>query len=81
MNHEDRILGVNEVNDLKIPTLAGLSPNQPFLVIHLHGIRSPRLVNDEFGFLGRDVVLGNLVAIPLDPPELVGHARPSSQLQ
>jgi hypothetical protein len=35
------------------------------------------MVNDEFGFFRLDVVLGNLVAIPLDPPEVMGHALPS----
>ena len=72
------IINVNEVNDLKIPTRAGLSPHQPFLIIYFHGIRSPRIVDDEFRFLGVDVVQGNLLAIPLDP-EFMGHARASSQ--
>jgi hypothetical protein len=77
MNHEDGIFHVDEVNDLKKPTGAGLSPNQPFLVVHSHGIRSARLVDNKFGLLRFNVVLGNLVAIPLDPPEVMGHAQTS----
>jgi len=77
MNHEDGIFHVNEVNDLKKPTCAGLPPNQPFLVVHSHGIRAARMIDNEFGFLRLNVVLGNLIAIPLDPPEVMGHAQPS----
>src|SRR5207247_9448037 len=79
MYYKHGFINGDKVNDLKIATRARLSPNQPLLVIHLHGIGLSSMVDDEFGFFHIDVVLSNLVAIPLDPPEFVGHAQPSTQ--
>ena len=76
MNHEHRIIQVKKVNDLKIATRARLAPNQALFVIHFQRIRLADVVNDEFRFFGLDVVLSNLVAIPLNPAELVRHTQP-----
>jgi hypothetical protein len=74
MNHKNRFFNVNKVDHLEIPTRTSLSPNQPLFIVYFHWKWAPRMVDDVFGFLGLNIVLANLVAIPVDPTEFMGHS-------
>lgn len=79
MNHENDVVRVEQVDDLKKPSSPSSPDDEQLVIADL--LRKGRLglQNDIFCFVGIYAVLGDMVAIPLDPPKLHGSLPSATQ--
>jgi len=71
MNHKYDLIGIHEVDDLKISSRRGLSPDKPLGILDPARIRARSVTHDVFGLLPSDIVLLNFLQVPIDPSELI----------
>ena len=73
MNHEHRVVGIKYIDHLKKPASSALAQYEEFVITDLLWIRRLDLPHHHFRLFPIYAVVGNVFAIPGDPPKL--HAR------
>src|SRR5947209_19805911 len=77
MDDEDRVIRVEDVDDLQEPPPTSLPHDQELVVAGLLREWRPGLPNHHFRLFPTHSVLGQVVAIPVDPPKLHGLLLPA----
>ncbi len=70
MNHEDRVIRVEDVDDLHIPPTAATPDYKQLVIADLLRIRLTDVANHHFRFCGIDAVICNVFYVPFDPTKL-----------
>lgn len=70
MDHVNHFLLVEHENDLEEPPASTPAEHEPFVLFDPPGIGLSCSSDDDFGFLGRDTVLGDGLAVPRLPAEI-----------
>jgi len=70
MDYKDRILRVEDVNDLQVSPTTAAAEYQQLVVADLLRVRWPNATNSHFRFFGIHTVFGNMLLIPFVPAKL-----------
>jgi hypothetical protein len=77
VDHKDCVSGVDHLDDLQESSPASLAHHQEFFFTDLLGKRWAALANDHFRVFPIHAMFGNVVSIPVDPPELHDRLLPA----